>query len=280
MTDIIDYYEILGVIPSAETAVIKAAYRALVSIYHPDKNPDITTSDKIVGINAAYSILSDQKKRKEYDEARESTQHNASKSAFEQTGTITTDQLEKDWEIAIGFFPEIKYEYEDLYKISWRLAFAFKLQLLEEQKYPSSNQLATKLKSEYLTRYFGKNNQLCTYAEKLIKAHEIEAALYLNKIINVMGCSVDFWRIKNQVDQKYPESQGRVRGYELYSKVVDYQYNDSAPIHSLIELHHGKIKRRFFKNTITLELNNQKYEFDDNLKFRTFILEYFAETYA
>ena len=33
-----DYYGVLGVTPTAELAVIKAAYKALAAIYHPDKN--------------------------------------------------------------------------------------------------------------------------------------------------------------------------------------------------------------------------------------------------
>src|SRR5690625_5976892 len=53
-----DYYQILGVIPSAETVVIKAAYRALASIYHPDKNPNPAAHEKTKAINEAYSVLS------------------------------------------------------------------------------------------------------------------------------------------------------------------------------------------------------------------------------
>jgi len=44
MSDLIDYYQVLGVIPSAEPVVIKAAYRALVNIYHPDKNLDFNAT--------------------------------------------------------------------------------------------------------------------------------------------------------------------------------------------------------------------------------------------
>ena len=63
-----NYYEILGVIEDAEPSVIKAAYKALVSIYHPDRNKSEEDSEKIYEINEAYDVLIDKKKRQEYDQ--------------------------------------------------------------------------------------------------------------------------------------------------------------------------------------------------------------------
>ena len=54
------YYEILGVDAKAPDAVIKAAYRALASAYHPDKNsnnPD--AEDKFKDVSIAYNALKD-----------------------------------------------------------------------------------------------------------------------------------------------------------------------------------------------------------------------------
>lgn len=87
--------------------------------------------------------------------------------------------------------------------------------------------------------------KLCAYAEKLIKAHEIEAAIYLNKIINVMGSSVDFGASKIKSIKNIQNLKEEFVATNYILKVVDYQYNDSAPVHSLVELHHGKIKRSF-----------------------------------
>jgi curved DNA-binding protein CbpA len=121
----IDYYSILGVIPNAEDVVIKAAYRALVKIYHPDKNNH--ESEKIKEINIAYEVLSDPIKRAEYDQIREETQNKANKTSFDSKAPFSDDSLEKDWEIAVDFFPKLESLYKHLAKISWRLAFAFKL---------------------------------------------------------------------------------------------------------------------------------------------------------
>ena len=65
-----DYYTILQVDPCAEPEVIQAAYRRLAAKYHPD----VDHSPKAVGrmklLNAAYEVLSDPVKRREYDMAR------------------------------------------------------------------------------------------------------------------------------------------------------------------------------------------------------------------
>ncbi|AEP09951.1 J domain-containing protein [Micavibrio aeruginosavorus] len=54
------YYEILGVDAKAEDAVIKAAYRAITSKYHPDKNPgDKIAEEKTKEANIAYAALRD-----------------------------------------------------------------------------------------------------------------------------------------------------------------------------------------------------------------------------
>ena len=64
-----DYYGILGVTPTAELAVIKAAYKALAAIYHTERNSTKEAVTKMQAINEAWEILSDPSTRKKYDEA-------------------------------------------------------------------------------------------------------------------------------------------------------------------------------------------------------------------
>jgi len=62
-------YETLGVSKNASAEDIKAAYRRLAKESHPDKNSgDKAAEAKFKEINAAYEILSDEKKRKNYDQ--------------------------------------------------------------------------------------------------------------------------------------------------------------------------------------------------------------------
>src|SRR5207244_4237963 len=66
-----DYYKALGVAKTAKPAEIKAAYRKLARKYHPDANKgDASAEERFKEISEAYSVLSDEKRRKEDDEAR------------------------------------------------------------------------------------------------------------------------------------------------------------------------------------------------------------------
>ena len=60
-------YETLGVSESSSADEIKKAYRKLARQYHPDVNKDESAIDKFKEINAAYEVLSDKKKKDEYD---------------------------------------------------------------------------------------------------------------------------------------------------------------------------------------------------------------------
>jgi curved DNA-binding protein CbpA len=66
--DIIDYYKILGVSQYAKYREIKAAYRRLALKYHPDRNSSPFSENTIKIINAAFEVLSDRDKRRQYDE--------------------------------------------------------------------------------------------------------------------------------------------------------------------------------------------------------------------
>ena len=64
-----DYYEVLGVNKGASDADIKKAFRKLARKYHPDVNPgDKSSEQKFKELNEAYEVLSDAKKRQQYDQ--------------------------------------------------------------------------------------------------------------------------------------------------------------------------------------------------------------------
>lgn len=66
-----DFYKILGVAENASAAEVKKAYRKLAKQYHPDANPsDAAAAERFKEISEAYSVLSDDEKRKQYDQMR------------------------------------------------------------------------------------------------------------------------------------------------------------------------------------------------------------------
>ena len=68
-----DYYKILGVPENASEDDVKKTYRALAKKYHPDTNPNNKAAEeKFKEISEAYYVLSDAKKRREFDEFKRS----------------------------------------------------------------------------------------------------------------------------------------------------------------------------------------------------------------
>jgi molecular chaperone DnaJ len=66
-----DYYKILGVSKDADAATIKKAYRKLAKDLHPDANAgDKKIEEKFKAVSEAYDVVSDPKRRAEYDEAQ------------------------------------------------------------------------------------------------------------------------------------------------------------------------------------------------------------------
>ena len=65
-----DYYKTLNVSENASQKQIKEAYRGLAFQYHPDRNHDPESSERMKAINEAYAVLSNPEKRREYDAVR------------------------------------------------------------------------------------------------------------------------------------------------------------------------------------------------------------------
>ncbi len=81
-----DYYEVLGVPRNADEKEIKKAYRNLARKYHPDVCKEKGAEEKFKFINEAYSILSDQQKRNQYDQLGHENYTNASKGSYSGAG--------------------------------------------------------------------------------------------------------------------------------------------------------------------------------------------------
>lgn len=72
-----DYYKVLGISKNASAKDIKKAYYQLAKKYHPDVNTnknDADASKKFQEVSAAYEVLSDETKRREYDTYGQTTE--------------------------------------------------------------------------------------------------------------------------------------------------------------------------------------------------------------
>ena len=93
-----DAYEVLQVSPRAHADVIRAAYRALAALYHPDADGSQMSQRRMAELNAAYAELRSEDRRKAYDRARArlaSTSVSSGVASFTVagagTGTTTRD---------------------------------------------------------------------------------------------------------------------------------------------------------------------------------------------
>ena len=77
-----DYYKELGVTRGATPKEIKKAYRAAALKYHPDRNPSKEAEEKFKAVSEAYSVLSDENKRRQYDTYGNITQGNAESNTY------------------------------------------------------------------------------------------------------------------------------------------------------------------------------------------------------
>src|SRR5580765_631482 len=66
-----DYYKVLGVSETSSQKEITRTYRKLARQFHPDTNPgDKSAEERFKEISAAYDVVGDEARRKEYDEVR------------------------------------------------------------------------------------------------------------------------------------------------------------------------------------------------------------------
>ena len=132
----IDYYGTLGVAQDAEDVVIRAAYRALMQRYHPDKLPakERTQANiKIQGIQEAYRTLSDARSRKAYDLQLAGLfdmsllEHQI--EAFDAQFINPLDR--QSWDALLYFHPQLMAHFDRLAKTDPELAHEYKTFLLE-----------------------------------------------------------------------------------------------------------------------------------------------------
>ncbi|WOF16579.1 molecular chaperone DnaJ [Methanoplanus sp. FWC-SCC4] len=81
-----DYYDVLNVSRNATEQEIKKAYRTLTKKYHPDVCKEEGAEEKFKEINEAYSVLSDNQKKAQYDRMGHETFTNASKGQYSGGG--------------------------------------------------------------------------------------------------------------------------------------------------------------------------------------------------
>ena len=203
-----DHYRILGVIQDAEDIVIKAAYRALAQRYHPDKwaGSPAEATRRMSKINGAFVVLSDPKKRKQYDQNRVSNEYNEPEE--DSSNAVTEDDLgnslDENWSEAVKYFTDLEDIINDLSRISKPLAQTYKVYLLENRDFTKRKIIADQLERKFLEKYFGTNEEIIRFSRFLIRWKVKSAAKELNRAINLLGNNIHPKLIINRILDNYP----------------------------------------------------------------------------
>jgi curved DNA-binding protein CbpA len=203
-----DHYRILGVIQDAEDIIIKAAYRALAQRYHPDKWPGspAEATRRMSKINGAFVVLSDPKKRKQYDQSRASNEYNELEEDSNNVGTEDDlgNSLNENWSEAVKYFTDLEDIINDLSRISKPLAQTYKVYLLENRDFTKRKIIADQLERKFLEKYFGTNEEIIRFSRFLIRWKVKSAAKELNRAINLLGNNIHPKLIINRILDNYP----------------------------------------------------------------------------
>ncbi|WP_067587955.1 J domain-containing protein [Endozoicomonas ascidiicola] len=200
-----DHYKILGLTPDVEKDVIKAAYRALCKKYHPDKyTGDVDYATEMMKkINIAYEVLSDTEKRKEFDKDWGHSDEFQEKSETDDKYNADLE-INTEWDFAIEYYPEIEVIYSELFSISPKIAYAFKILIVDKQDYGSSRAIANKILNQYLEKYFGSRKIIQDAALKYIREGNRSAAKELNRAVKVFGANIDEYKVLSRMKYKHP----------------------------------------------------------------------------
>ena len=199
-----DFYRTLGVTDSAEVVVIKAAYKALMMVYHPDRfeGDKEEAIRKTKEINEAYSILIDPEKRKRYA-SEQSTTKNQYEPEQEEIITNGNNELEAGWLVAVELVKGLDDLYQNLNTLSKDLAFTFKLEILETKRFDQATAIAEHFEADFIEKYFGKNKDIQKFSRWLLSQKNRSAAKEINKLVAVSGSNLNAYDVIESIKRKY-----------------------------------------------------------------------------
>jgi len=243
-----NFYHILGLSFEAqpENQVISAAYKALVKLYHPDvfKGEKKEQKRKISEINEAYEILNNHESKLKYDKKLENfLKKNYSKFSneeFDDNSEFDEKFIDDDWEIALIVYPELIDYKNNLSNYSKQLALQFQFYLLETKEFHKLEKVSEFFIDSFLERKFGRSKKIKVLSKFLIEEGEKEPALFLNKLIRVIGASSEsriistFFEDHEEIKEKFEKEIESNTIIDTKSLLQKKYFNDSTEIFPFI----------------------------------------------
>ena len=243
-----NFYHTLGLSfeSNPEPQLIEAVFKALVKLYHPDvyKGDKRSLNRKITEINEAYETLSKPDKKDQYDKKLRKFQltksFDFSEEEFEDKDLFNNKYIDEDWEIALLVYPELEGQKKLLCKYSQKLGFQFQFYLLETKEFYKLEDIVQRFINAFLERKFGTSNDIKTLSRILIENNFKKNAVYLNKLIKVIGSYSEKRIIKtffNQFPDLEDELSEKIDSYKPKRKKINNEkYQNILLIFSIILL--------------------------------------------
>ena len=227
MADVPDHYSTLGVLPSADIEIIRAAYRVLAKRFHPDTTtaPPDEAQKRFRQIQDAYEVLSDDSLRAKHDASRGASANDGDYDT-ETEETETDAEQETVWQIAVEYFPEAQKHAKELARLSPSLALAFRVTLLRTRDFANTQLIAQQLRGEFLGRYFGQNEGVQRLAEICMLNERRDIAREINLAVKILGLSLSEKICRSNIETKhkifYEKFFNSEKYYEYENRISKY----------------------------------------------------------
>jgi len=214
----LDPYKILGIPLKADWELVKATYKSLIKIYHPDvfKGEKAFAENRISDLNNAYEFLSDPETKEAYDASidegtYQQDEYQPNENEDEQKAAINA--LKEEWNFACEYYPHLQDEFSNLQKLNKQIALIFMATIVEKKLYHDALELKEYLENYFLTSKFGEDKELQEIAKYAIYRGEKRYALELNQLLIRLGEGSKNV-ILTKLSLQFPEI-----GFEVLSKI-------------------------------------------------------------
>ncbi len=199
---LVDPYEVLRISSNATEAEIKAAYRELVKRHHPDAGGD---EEQIISLNAAWELLGDPERRREYDLANqrmvscvnESKKRGIRNARATVAASVAKAQSVEADEIRLTWFTKV---YHPIDRLLGTVINPFQAQLRQLSADPYDDELMS---------------EFCDYLEKSRKRMERVNSLYRSVPVpnSAQGFALSLYQCFSEVDDALVELDRYTMGY-------------------------------------------------------------------
>jgi curved DNA-binding protein CbpA len=224
-------YDVLGLPQPSDIELVKATYKSLVKIYHPDifKGDKDFAKERLAQLNAAFEFLSNKKQKNEFDKksqsqgkTEEQTEFDPDKNSNEFDEGIKL--LKTNWDFACDYYPELQTLYNDLKFLGKEPSFAFMAYVVETKNYHDAANIASSLEDAFLTAKFSEDNNVKTIAKIALKKNQLVFAKELNRALKILGTSSSD-KILMKLSENFPDFT-----YEVYTSIGCYELiSDNHP---------------------------------------------------